>query len=51
MLLRHGGLVSMKENANPKHLGDPVNGMRMLDEKHVDELMVLSKRVRIQFLY
>ena len=42
LLLDNGGLVKTCKFANPKYLGDPVNAIRIFNEKEVDELMVLD---------
>jgi len=42
LLLRNGGLVKTKAFANPKYVGDPINAIRIFNEKEVDELMVLD---------
>jgi cyclase len=42
LLLRHGGLVKTQKFANPKYVGDPINAIRIFNEKEVDELMVLD---------
>jgi len=42
LLLRNGGLVKTQAFANPKYVGDPINAIRIFNEKEVDELMVLD---------
>ena len=42
LLIRHGGLVKTQKFANPKYIGDPINAIRIFNEKEVDELMVLD---------
>lgn len=42
LLLRNGGLVKTQRFANPKYVGDPINAIRIFNEKEVDELMVLD---------
>jgi cyclase len=42
LLLRDGGLVKTLKFAKPKYVGDPVNAIRIFNEKEVDELMVLD---------
>ena len=42
LLLRQGGLVKTQKFANPKYIGDPINAIRIFNEKEVDELMVLD---------
>jgi cyclase len=42
LLLRNGGLVKTLKFAEPKYVGDPINAIRIFNEKEVDELMVLD---------
>ena len=42
LLLRNGGLVKTLKFANPKYIGDPINAIRIFNEKEVDELLVLD---------
>ena len=42
LLLRNGGLVKTRRFKDPKYVGDPVNVIRIFNEKEVDELMVLD---------
>jgi cyclase len=42
LLLRNGGLVKTLKFADPKYVGDPVNAIRIFNDKEVDELMVLD---------
>ncbi|HEX2763424.1 MAG TPA: AglZ/HisF2 family acetamidino modification protein [Allosphingosinicella sp.] len=42
LLLSDGGLVKTRKFANPKYVGDPINAVRIFNEKEVDELMVLD---------
>jgi imidazole glycerol-phosphate synthase subunit HisF len=42
LLLRNGGLVKTEKFANPKYIGDPINAIRIFNEKEVDELIVLD---------
>jgi cyclase len=42
LLLRDGGLVKTQRFANPKYVGDPINAIRIFNEKEVDELLVLD---------
>lgn len=42
LLLRNGGLVKTQKFADPKYVGDPINAIRIFNEKEVDELMVLD---------
>lgn len=42
LLLRNRGLVKTECFANPRYVGDPVNAIRIFNEKEVDELIVLD---------
>lgn len=42
LLLRNNGLVKTTRFKDPKYVGDPVNAIRIFNEKEVDELMVLD---------
>jgi len=42
LLLQNGGLVKTRKFANPKYIGDPINAIRIFNEKEVDELLVLD---------
>lgn len=42
LLLRNGGLVKTERFANPKYIGDPINAVKIFNEKEVDELLLLD---------
>lgn len=42
MLLHEGDLVKTKQFKNPNYLGDPINAIKIFNEKNVDELCVLD---------
>jgi len=42
LLLRNGGLVKTLQFKDPKYIGDPINAIRIFNDKEVDELMVLD---------
>jgi len=42
LLLRNGGLVKTMKFKNPIYVGDPINAIRIFNDKEVDELMVLD---------
>jgi cyclase len=42
LLLRNKGLVKTVQFKDAKYLGDPINAVRIFNEKEVDELMVLD---------
>jgi len=42
LLLRNGGLVKTTKFKDPKYVGDPINAIRIFNNKEVDELMVLD---------
>src|SRR3979409_1623913 len=41
-LLSDGGLVKTVKFADPKYVGDPINAIRIFNEKEVDELIVVD---------
>lgn len=42
LLLRGAGLVKTVKFKNPKYIGDPINAIRIFNEKEVDELVFLD---------
>lgn len=42
LLIEDDGLVKTRQFKNPKYVGDPLNAVRVFNEKEVDELIVLS---------
>jgi cyclase len=42
LLVKNKGLVKTVYFENPKYVGDPINAVRIFNEKEVDELMVLD---------
>ena len=42
LLVRNGGLVKTVQFTNGKYVGDPINAVRIFNEKEVDELIVLD---------
>lgn len=42
LLIQNGGLVKTVNFGNSKYVGDPINAVRIFNEKEVDELMVLD---------
>lgn len=42
LLLTSKGLVKTQKFENPKYIGDPINAIRIFNEKEVDELIVLD---------
>lgn len=42
LLLKNKGLVKTVQFKNPKYVGDPVNAVKIFNEKEVDELIVLD---------
>lgn len=42
LLVKNGGLVKTTNFANPKYVGDPINAVRIFNEKEVDELVVVD---------
>jgi cyclase len=57
LLLKEEGLVKTVEFKNPKYVGDPINAVRIFNEKEIDELIFLDiystvskKRFSLTFL-
>tara|TARA_B100000212_G_scaffold339255_1_gene317369 strand:- start:417 stop:1175 length:759 start_codon:yes stop_codon:yes gene_type:complete len=49
LLLDDGGLVKTKNFRNPKYVGDPINAVKIFNEKEVDEIVFLDiskKRIK-----
>jgi cyclase len=42
LLIQEGGLVKTVKFRNPKYVGDPINAVKIFNEKEADELMVLD---------
>lgn len=42
LLIHNGGLVKTVNFRDPKYIGDPINAVRIFNEKEADELMVLD---------
>jgi imidazole glycerol-phosphate synthase subunit HisF len=42
LLLKNSGLVKTLKFKDPKYIGDPINAIRIFNEKEVDEIMVLD---------
>lgn len=42
LLVKNGGLVKTVQFDNPKYVGDPINAVRIFNEKEVDELFVID---------
>lgn len=47
LLVHNGGLVKTINFDNPKYVGDPINAVRIYNEKEVDELVVLDIDVTV----
>lgn len=48
LLIKDGGLVKTVNFKNPRYLGDPINAVRIFNEKEVDELIVLDIDATLQ---
>ena len=44
LLLQDGGLVKTQQFKKPKYVGDPINAVRIFNDKYVDELIFLDIR-------
>jgi cyclase len=42
LLLKNNGLFKTTKFKNPKYIGDPINAIKIFNEKEVDELMVMD---------
>ena len=42
LLVKNGGLVKTEKFTRPKYVGDPINAVKIFNEKEVDELIVLD---------
>ena len=42
LLIKNGGLVKTTNFQEPRYIGDPINAVRIFNEKEVDELVVLD---------
>lgn len=42
LLLHKGGLYKTKQFKNPTYVGDPINAVRIFNDKEVDELLILD---------
>jgi len=42
LLLHQGGLVKTRQFKNPKYVGDPLNAVKIFNEKEVDELIFID---------
>ena len=42
LLLQNKGLIKTVKFKNPKYVGDPINAVKIFNEKEVDELMFLD---------
>src|SRR4249920_2967210 len=48
LLVHKKGLVKTVSFRNPKYVGDPINAVRIFNEKEVDELIVLDIDATVQ---
>lgn len=48
LLLKNGGLVKTVCFGSPKYVGDPINAVRIFNEKEVDELIVVDIDATVQ---
>src|SRR5678815_4565571 len=42
LLLRGAGLVKTRQFKDPKYVGDPINAIKIFNDKEVDELVLLD---------
>lgn len=48
LLVKDKGLVKTRQFAQPKYVGDPINAVKVFNEKQVDELIVLDIEASVQ---
>ena len=48
LLLKNNGLVKTVQFSNPKYVGDPINAVRIFNEKQVDELIVVDINASVE---
>lgn len=48
LLMHDGGLVKTRQFQDPKYVGDPLNAVKIFNEKEVDELMFLDIDASVQ---
>ena len=48
LLLKGRGLVKTVQFSNPKYIGDPINAVKIFNEKEVDELIFLDITATIE---
>jgi cyclase len=48
LLLSNGGLVKTRKFKNPVYIGDPINAIRIFNDKEVDELVLLDIKASLE---
>ena len=48
LLVKNGGLVKTVNFVSPKYVGDPINAVKIFNEKEVDELIVVDIDASVQ---
>ncbi len=48
LLVKNNGLVKTVKFKDPKYVGDPINAVKIFNEKEVDELIVLDIDATVQ---
>ncbi|OQS42515.1 AglZ/HisF2 family acetamidino modification protein [Chromobacterium haemolyticum] len=51
LLVHQGGLVKTQGFKEPKYVGDPINAVRIFNEKEADELMILDIDATVKGVY
>ena len=49
LLIKNGGLVKTIKFGNPKYVGDPINAVKIFNEKEVDEIIVVDIDASVAF--
>ena len=42
LLIKDGGLVKTNKFSNPQYIGDPINAVKIFNEKEADEIIILD---------
>ena len=48
LLIKDGGLVKTEKFQNPKYVGDPINAVKIFNEKEADEIIIIDIKATIE---
>ena len=48
LLIKDGGLVKTEKFENPKYVGDPINAVKIFNEKEADEIIIIDIKATIE---